>query len=249
MSPAEIALMAEVEDHHFWYRGLRELLLMVLAPRLPARPRILDAGCGTGANLRALGEALDPSYLGGFDLSEEALRWARAKAPRADLYRSDIRDPELRATGLDLVLSTDVLYVPGADAALPGLERLVSALAPGGVLLLHLPAYDWLYSEHDVAVHTTERYTARRVRRLLERLGLRIELLSYRLCALFPLIVAHRLPRLASRHRRAGAARSDLRAKLPPRLEALFGAVVSAENRLVARGVPLPWGSSVFALG
>src|SRR5690606_16836330 len=113
MHPGEHRRMSDVEDDHFWYRALRDLLLRTLATRgLPARPRVLDAGCGSGANLRALADAFSPSYLGGFDLSDEALDLARLKAPSADLYRSDLRRPAIR-TDLDLVLSLDVLYIPG----------------------------------------------------------------------------------------------------------------------------------------
>jgi hypothetical protein len=46
----------------------------------------------------------------------------------------------------------------------PGLLRMIEALRPGGLLILNLPASDWLYSNHDVAVHTSHRYTAREVR-------------------------------------------------------------------------------------
>lgn len=241
--------MSDVEHDHFWYRALRDLLLRTLATRgLPARPRVLDAGCGSGANLRALADAFSPSYLGGFDLSDEALDLARLKAPSADLYRSDLRRPAIR-TDLDLVLSLDVLYIPGIAASLEGLERLVAALAPGGLFVLHLPAYDWLYSRHDVAVHTAERYTAPQVRDLLARLGLTVDVLTYRVTTLFPLVVLSRLPGMLSARRGDREARSDLHTPIPRALDAAFYTALAAENRLIARGASLPWGSSVFAIG
>jgi hypothetical protein len=141
-----------------------------------------------------------------------------------------------------------VVYVPGAARARPGLARLVERLEPGGLLVLHLPAYDWLYSEHDAAVHGSERYTAGRVRRLLEGLGLRVEQLSYRLCLLFPLVVLSRLPRLA-RPRPAGApARSDLQREPGAAANRALLAVLRAENAALLRRVRLPFGSSVFAV-
>jgi SAM-dependent methyltransferase len=252
VNPGEHAIMARVEDDHWWYRGLRDAVERCLRmPRLalPPRPKVLDAGCGTGANLRALGELLQPSYLGGFDAAEEALTFARRKAPGADLYRGDICDPVLHADELDLVLSLDVIYIPGAERALAGLRRLVSALRPGGLLVLNLPAYDWLYSEHDVAIHTSQRFTAGRVRRLLDSLGLSVELMTYRLCLLFPAVLLARLPGKLRARRGDASARSDLHAVPGALANRLLFAVLRAENVLLARAVRFPFGSSVFAIG
>jgi len=252
LNEGEHAIMARVEEEHWWYRGLRDVLASTLQPplvSLPASPRVLDAGCGTGRNLMALQEWLAPAYLGGFDLSEEALSFAREKAPAADLHLGDICNPPLEERDLDLVVSLDVIYIPGATRAHHGLERIVAALRPGGSLVLNLPAYDWLYSEHDVAIHTSERYTASRVRRLLEALDLEITLLSYRLCLLFPLVVASRLPSLLRSRPGDEGARSDLH-HMPGALtnEALYSAM-RVENALIARGVRMPFGSSVYAIG
>lgn len=253
MNPGEYEVIARVEESHWWYRGLRDVVLRCLrSPRfvLPPRPRVLDAGCGTGENLKALGAWLEPSYLGGFDVSEKALDFARCKLPEsADLYESDICDPTLHQADLDLAVSLDVIEIPGVERALTGLHEIVSALRPGGLFVLNLPAYDWLFSEHDVAIHTSERYTTQRVRALLTELGLRVELLSYRLCFLFPAVVAARLPSLARQPASTQAARSDLHVVPGALLNRMLFSVLQAENTLLARGHALPWGSSVFAIG
>ncbi|MFK7989603.1 MAG: class I SAM-dependent methyltransferase [Sandaracinaceae bacterium] len=249
MNRGEHRRMAEVEDAHFWYRGLRDLLVRTLtSAALPPRPRVLDVGCGTGANLRAIGGALRTSYLGGFDLSTEALALARLKAPEADLYQSDLRAPGLRMPQLDLVTCLDVLYVPGVAGCIDGLATLVDALAPGGHFVMQVPAYEWLYSEHDVAVHGTERYTAGGVRRLLAQLGLEPLQVTYRLCGLFPLAVLSRLPRMLGARRRNPSARSDLHSVPGPALNEALYRVLAAENRVLVRGVALPFGTSVFAV-
>jgi SAM-dependent methyltransferase len=252
MNPGEHEIMARVEDHHWWYQGLRDAMARCLEQpdlRLPSRPRVLDAGCGTGATLRFLGDLLTPSYLGGFDRSEEALRLAAAKAPDADLYLADIRSPTVRESGLDLVVSLDVIYVPGAESCMEGLAQLVSALGPGGLFVLNLPAYSWLFSEHDVAIHTHERYTARRVRVLLDRLGLQAARLSYRLFFLFPAVVLARLPSMLRALPAASAARSDLHIVPSAATNRALLGTLRVENRFIARGGQLPWGSSVFVIG
>ena len=243
--------MARVEAGHWWYLGLRDILNRTLRDAksaLPPHPRVLDAGCGTGRNLAALRDWLEPSYLGGFDASLEALEFARQRVPEADLYSSDICAPTLRESELDLAISLDVIYIPGAERARPGLAKIVEALRPGGLLVLNLPAYEWLFSEHDVAVHTSERYTARRVRRLLEDLGLQEQLLTYRLCLLFPAVVASRLPSLFRARPGDEDARSDFHRVPGEAMNRMLFAVLRAENALIARGVRFPFGSSVYAI-
>jgi SAM-dependent methyltransferase len=253
MKLAEVEVMARVEAHHWWYRGLRDAVAKSLersVPGLPSRPRVLDAGCGTGENLRFLRELLNPSYLGGFDNSEEALAFARQKAEGADVYRSDICDPVIHVDELDLVVSLDVVYIPGAERALEGLRRLAARLRRNGLLILNLPAYDWLYSEHDVAIQTSQRFTEKRVTALLANLGLSVELSSYRLCFLFPMVALARLPGIwGARRRPDRSARSDLHAAPGALANRILFAILKAENDLIARGVRLPWGSSVFAIG
>ena len=251
MNPGEHAAMAAVEEHHWWYRGLRSVIKTCLeTPRfaLPPDPRILDAGCGTGGNLKAMAEFAKPAYLGGFDSSQEGLAAARAKAPGADLYLSSICDPEIHEKELDLVISTDVIYIPGAEEAMPGLRRIMSALRPGGLFIVNLAAYDWLFSEHDIAIHTKERYTESSVTALLNALNLRIELLSYRVCFLFPAVVAMRLPSLFRARDKNPTARNDLESGSTGFTNEVLYSVMAAESRLISRGVRLPWGSSVFAI-
>ena len=243
--------MASVEADYWWYRGLRDAIERCLRrPEfdLGPGPKVLDAGCGSGANLECLRSVLSPSYLGGFDTSEQAVELAHEKSPSADIYQSDICDPVVHADSLDLIVSLDAIYIPGVDRAFDGLRRLTAYLRPGGLMIVNLPAYDWLYSRHDVAIHTSERYTAGRVKHLLERLALVPERLSYRLCLLFPAVVLGRLPSMLSARRGPSDARSDLHhAPGGWANQALFE-ILKVENRMIAAGARLPWGSSVFAV-
>ncbi len=253
MEPGEHERMAAAEERHWWYRGLRDVLARCLShPDLAVLPgsRVLDAGCGTGANLRMLEELLRPSYLGGFDTSPQALRIARSRGGGADLYEGDICDPEIHVDELDLVLSLDVIYIPGAERARGGLRRIVDRLRRGGLVVFNLPAYDWLYSEHDLAIHTRERYTTRRVAGLLDDFDLAVERLTYRVFFPFPLIVLARLPGMLRVRRGRAAPRSDLaRRRGGGVLDALLFRALRLENGWIARGGRLPWGSSVFAVG
>lgn len=247
----QLQLMAALEGSHWWYRGLRDLLRRVLrAPRWRPgpSPAVLDAGCGAGANLRLLEELLAPGYLGGFDVDPAAVAAARCACPAAEVYSTDICDPDLRTEGLDLVLCCDVITAPGVGAAAPGLRRLAGALRGGGLMVLHVPACPWLYSAHDVAVSNCQRLTVGEVAALMARLGLEVELLSHRVCCVFPLIVAARLPRLVGAGERPVLPASDLR-RQPVWLNAALLGTLAWENRLLAGGRTLPWGSSIIAVG
>jgi len=80
MRPREYRVMFEIEEDYWWYQGLRALLLELLARYAPdRRTRILDAGCGTGANLQLLLEHGDAV---GVDIAAEAVEFCRAAASR-----------------------------------------------------------------------------------------------------------------------------------------------------------------------
>lgn len=243
--------MAAVEGAHWWYCGLRDVIRRTLQMRcfaLSLHARVLDAGCGTGGNLLLLQRTLAPAYLGGFDLSPLAVRLCRDKVPDSDVYLSDLRDPEIRVDDLDLILSCDAVSIAGMTDCFSGLAKMVDRLRRGGLLILNLPAFRWLASEHDVAIETRDRTTVREVRELLARLGLSIELVSYRLCLLFPAIVLARLPSMLRPSPSPDAARSDV--GLPPRwINAALREAVCAENIAICHGARFPSGSSVYAVG
>lgn len=251
MNPREYEMMAAVEADHWWYRGMRQQLgqsLQRFGQRLPARPSILDAGCGTGENLRFLSSLYTAQYMGGFDASAQAVEWAKKKVSAADIYQSDICAPELHAEHYDIVLSCDVLYIVGLTASLRGMQAIAERMSPNGLMLINVPAYQWLCSEHDLAIGTTQRFVANDIRQFLRELGLVPRLVTYRLCLLFPLVVASRLPSILRPGRDSTHAVSALK-QHSRWTNRLLEATLGLENRLIGAGAALPWGSSVFAVG
>jgi SAM-dependent methyltransferase len=250
MDVPEIEQMALLERDHWWYRGLRDAIRRTLKqPRFRIRPggQVLDAGCGTGENLRMLVDLLAPSYAGGFDLSEHAVNWTRRKVGEsADVYVSDIRDPQVHVADLDLVLSCDVISIPGVEASKVGLARLIDRLRVGGLFIHNMAAYQWLYSSHDVITHTQQRTNVRQMKRLMHELGMSIELITYRVFWLFPAILAARLPSMIRRPS-LQTAHSDLE-PVHPLLNRGLGAVMKVENAMMKAGLRYPWGSSVFVV-
>ncbi|MBI2480780.1 MAG: class I SAM-dependent methyltransferase [Planctomycetia bacterium] len=250
MNPAEYETMARVEATHWWYCGLRDIIVKTLRQRrfaIPPNANVLDAGCGTGENLKLLRDLLTPAYLGGFDASSQALRFASEKVPEADVYCSDIRDPAIHVESLDLLMSCELINHAGLADSLGGLNRLTSRLRSGGLFLIDVPAYQWMLSEHDIAVHGRERYVARQVRDLLDQTGLSVEILTYRMFVFFPMIVLCRLPTILGPKPHPDAAKSDT--KLPGSLiNSALKAILAVENSLIDCGLRFPWGTSIFAV-
>src|SRR3954469_11277299 len=177
MEQAEYLVMAEVEGHHWWYGGMRAVTASMLHSAYAGRHdlHMLDAGCGSGGNLRFLqryGSVI------GIDLAAEALALGHSST-QSDLARASVLAMPFADARFDLVTSFDVLYhraVPDERAALREAWRV---LRPGGRLLLRLPAYQFLLRRHDREVHTRRRYTAGYVRALLQSSGFVTERCSY----------------------------------------------------------------------
>jgi len=122
---------------------------------------------------------------------------------------------------------------------------MANSLKKGGLLVINTPALGWLFSEHDKAVHTTERLHAKQMRQLAGDLGLECVHVSYRCFYLFPLIVLARLPTMFGRAPDTEHARSDT--ALPHSLvNSLFTNVMNFENFGSRHGLYYPWGSSVI---
>ncbi|HEU4327392.1 MAG TPA: class I SAM-dependent methyltransferase [Roseiflexaceae bacterium] len=243
MERAEYEVMAAVEDRHWWYGGMRAIAAALLDVAYAGRHdlRILDAGCGTGGNalfLRRYGRVT------AMDLAPEAVALGRTRLP-GGLVRGSVLDLPFEAGSFDLVTSFDVLYHRGVPDEVHALREVAQVLRPGGRLLIRLPAYEFLRSKHDRAVHTRRRYTAVQVRSLMDAGGFATERISYINSLLFPLPLAQRL--LERALPALEQAESDLALPAGPVNEALRWPL-AAEAAWLASGRSFPAGLSVLCL-
>jgi SAM-dependent methyltransferase len=238
MERREYEKLAAAEERMWWFRGLHAALIDALTEAAPAPlGTILDAGCGTGGLLARLRQALPRARLVGLDLDAAAAAVARGKSGCAVCVGSIDRLP-VREGALDAVLSADVLCHRGVDAA-AGLAEMRRCLRAGGVLVLNLPAYAWLYSAHDAAVDNVRRFGRAELERLLAAAGFAAVRTSYWNSFLFPLMVLRR-----KLWPRGG---SDV-GLLPAPLERLFAEIMALEFRLRRAGLALPFGGSILAV-
>jgi hypothetical protein len=118
---------------------------------------------------------------------------------------------------------------------------MARVLAPGGLLLLNLPAYPWLHSAHDERVHNARRFTAAGARALLAETGLAEARSGYWNGLLLPLMILQRKV-LA---RPAPESRSDV-APFSPWADRMLHAVTALERRLARATGGLPAGGSLL---
>jgi SAM-dependent methyltransferase len=177
--------MYALESHHWWFVGKRLLVDSLLASvALAPSHRVLDVGCGTGGTLAHLRDrAANAGVMVGVDRSEVALAHCRQRG-LSDLARADGGQLPFAPASFDLILMLDVLEHHADERGF--LENVRLLLRPGGALLVSVPAFQFLWSEHDEALHHVRRYTAGRLRRVLELARFSVRRLTYTNLLAFP---------------------------------------------------------------
>ena len=236
MEPRQYERLALAEDRLWWFHALHANLLAALPSGSNAPRAVLDAGCGTGGLLARLAQALPQAARVGLELDQGAAALARAKSG-ALICRGSVDLIPFADGVFDAVLSADVLCHRGVDAE-RALKHFRRCLRRGGVLVVNLPAYRWLYSAHDVAVDNARRYARHEVAELLAAAGFEHIRTRYWNTFLFPLMLLRR-----KLWPRGGG---DVET-LPEPLDRAFGAVAALESRLLRAGVFLPFGGSILA--
>lgn len=200
MNEEEFRLLDEIEEGHWWFVGKR-LLLRALLRGEAADVRMLDLGCGTGGVLR---DWMSQARCVGADRSELGLRIC-ARRGFETLTRADLTRLPFRPGSFDLVLMLDVIEHVEDDVDL--VRRAAELCVPGGRVVVLVPAFPMLWSQHDETFEHHRRYTAKGLRRTIEAAGLEPLRMTYTNTLLFPIaaiwrLLSHRvgLGRFAPRH-------------------------------------------------
>src|SRR5690349_13179639 len=190
MERAVFDRMAEQDQVHWWYIARRQILAALIEREIAPREgaRLLEIGCGTGHNLEMLGRF---GRVDAVELDPSARALASRRLGHAVLDAALPELPGVPDRSYDLIALLDVLeHVDEDDAAL---RSIAGKLAPGGRILVTVPAYQWLWSAHDETHHHKRRYSKRGLRQVAEATGLKVEHIGYFNSLLFPLAVAVRL--------------------------------------------------------
>ena len=229
-------ILFRVEQSHWWHIGRRRILAdfvsRICRGVTDRKPRILDVGCGTGANLLMLSQYGEAE---GVDISEDALAFCRERGLDKVKLGAGEELPYEDAT-FDLVTAFDV--VEHMDDDLAGLKEMRRVLRPGGHALIFVPTFMFLWGLQDDVSNHRRRYRLPELRRVLEQAGFEIERSSYANITFFmPILLIRKLMRITGIK---AATENNINV---PALNGLLGWMLGAE-RAVLRYINLPFGVS-----
>jgi SAM-dependent methyltransferase len=233
------------EERHFWFRGFRHFVRPFLTDAVAGvqQPRLLDCGCGTGANLRYL-QQFGVAY--GIDLTWRGLQFGREHG-LTRLAQASVASLPIADESIDAAVSFDVLYCLDDDVERRAIAEMHRVLRRGGALVVNVAALDMLKGDHSALVSEVRRYTRRSLRSKLQAAGFGVVRMTYTNAALFPVTAAVRALQRMRGVKAEGGRRGDFYVPPAP-INALFSGMLALESRAIAAGINMPIGSSVLCL-
>lgn len=238
MKEEEYEKMFLLEDFYWWFKGRRKIVLSVLRDLQPGM--VLDVGCGTGGNL-----LLFDGQVVGLDISLRALSFAKRRGSNAWLCQGKAEALPFKNDTFDLVLALDLLEHLPDDVQ--GLREMYRVLKKGGTLLVTVPAYKFLWSEHDEALGHFRRYSKGEIMGKMGGVGFSLKFVSYAIVLpFFPIALFRSLQRVL---RKVNKQPKSSLIILPPFLNDFLYFLLLQEAKLIAKGFSFPFGVSIICRG
>lgn len=232
------AIMDRVEDSHWWFVGRRAILesfLRTIVEKLPGESaglRILDVGCGTGANLEMLSQF---GQAEGVDVSDEALEFCRQKGLTVQKGLAET----LPYADETFDISTALDVIEHLDDDIAGLREMHRVTKNGGYSLIFVPAFMWLWGVQDDISHHRIRYTRKQIVDRLEKAGFSVDRATYANFTFFAPILGGRTLMKITGIKPESENNVNISA-----LNGFFGKLFSAE-RLWLKNLDFPFGVSI----
>lgn len=231
------AMLDEQSTTHWWHRYRRELVKEAAARTAGPPRRFVDVGCGVGTMVEAAAEAWPHAQCVGAEASLDALRRASARG-RVVVAAAAEALPFADATA-DLVTSLDVVEHLDDDVA--ALREYARVMGPAATLVLTVPAYQWLWSDHDEMLGHRRRYTKAQLTRAVEDAGLTVVRTTYVMAFLVPAAILLRRTPL----RRLVKGTGEEISYISPRVNRVFATICRLE-RWGLRRWNLPFGLTIL---
>ncbi len=233
-----------LERNHWWFKArLNILRSQVSTFSLSPDAKILNIGIATGATsemLEAFGKVKSSEY------DKACFDFVKEKLPQLDIDNGSILELPYADNSYDLVCAFDVIEHVENDAL--AVSEMLRVCKPGGCVFVTVPAFEFLWSEHDEVNHHFRRYTKRQLKKLFKEKS-EIKFSSYFNFLLFSPIAGFRiLSRLLPKKffRKKNEAGSDFSVYQPGFTQSLFYRIMLSENILLKRKIGLPFGVSIM---
>jgi SAM-dependent methyltransferase len=239
MKDSEIERMSEFEENHWWFVGRRKIITDMLEQNLVSKSdlKILDVGCGNGSttiSLRKFGTVY------GTDYSSLALKHSTKRGLNRVVISTATNLP-FAPQSFDLITILDAMEHMKDDVRV--LTELKYMLKKDGIIFITVPAYQFLWSDHDISLSHFRRYDSKTLSDRIMQAGLRIMRLSYFVSFLFPLVATYRI---ISRRKSNNKPEADLR-RLPGFIEVVLQQILFTESKVLQK-TNLPFGLSLVCI-
>lgn len=234
MKYQEYKEMAEAEAGYWWHVGRLSIVKDQMQAVVKKGGKILNIGCGTGGTVSLLEEF---GQVDNVDVSDEAVEYCKKKGIKK-VKKYDGKRLPYRTGSFDTAIALDVLEHIEDDMA--ALSEWYRVLGPHGKLIITVPAYNWLWSDHDVRLHHFRRYTVSELYRKLSESGFTVKKRSYAIVFTFPLIVAYRIMRSVFNMPQKSAY-----IYLPNAINKLFIYILIIEGKIL-KVINMPFGTSAI---
>ncbi len=228
----------KVESFHWWFVVRRRLLQSLLSSiNLPRNCVTVDIGCGVGSNLGTL-RSVGLNVIG-LDRYIYALTLVRSKEG-FPLLAGDLNKLPIRPKSVGLIVAMDVLE--HLDNDVNGIREFSQTLKKGGILILTVPAFRFLWGIQDVVTGHKRRYSRKEISEKLRQEGVEILRASYfNFFLFFPILFARRMIRLL------GLRIESENEINSPFINFLFKVIFSLEPYLL-KYFSFPFGVSIFCI-
>lgn len=226
----------EIEEKYFWFLARNKIITKIInqVTDLNNNDQVIDIGCGTGGFAKILSQQFAVTCL---DMSPIALDYC-SKRGLTDLHNCILKDFDKGNRSLKAAFMLDV--IEHIDDDIEVVSQVYDLLETNGWFIATVPAYQWLWSNHDEVHQHKRRYTMKKFNSLISNAGFEINYSTYFNSFLF-------LPAVT---KRAVDGLKGSKNKLPvdevsPLLNSVFNKIFSFESTFLPF-IKFPFGLSIL---
>lgn len=233
-----------IEREHWWFLVRNQIIMNHLRRQLPTnRPlKILNVGIATGRTSELLTEF---GSVKSVEYDQECFEFTKSAVPSLDLIQGSILELPFEDQSYDLVCALDVIeHVEDHQLAVREMQRVCK---PNGLVCVTVPAFMFLWNQHDDVNHHVRRYDQTLLESLFKNTGKIVFSSYFNFWLFFPIAGFRLLSRLLPLHqRKVEEAGSDFTVMNGSIFQKVFYGIFNSENAFIKSGIRLPVGVSLL---